>query len=107
LEHRSRIQRKTLGIVGIIARRSPIQRFAVEKRRVFDEVKMDSGMASAAHDRAKTVLIVKWDRDAAQRGFGVGQLGLPIFGKVNRHLMTEAGEGARQSAHNIGQRSEE
>ncbi len=53
--------------------------------------------------RAKAILVVKRHGDAVDNGFRVVKFSLPIARKVDADLMSQAGQRARQSAHNVRQ----
>ena len=46
-QHGAAIERETLGIIGIVAGGSSVERFTVKKRRIVDEVELHPGTFSA------------------------------------------------------------
>src|SRR5258707_7724879 len=80
---------EALGIVGIVARRSAIERIAIKKLRILDKIEANSGLAASGNDRRETILVVKWDRDAPDHGRGLGESGLAVTRQVDGHLMSE------------------
>jgi len=88
-ENRTRVQRETLGVVGIISRRRAVERLAVEERRIIDEVELHPGMLSPVHDRAEPILIVEGYGHAGQQRFGIFQPGLFVLRQVNGNRMAQ------------------
>ena len=51
----------------------------------------------------KAILIIEGNGDAANDRAGIIEFGLPIARDVDADLVSEGGEGAGQSANNVGQ----
>src|SRR5216684_4687923 len=96
-------QSKALGVVGIVTRRSAVERIAIEELRILDKIELNTGLAASGDNRRETILVVKWDRYASDDGRGVGEFGLAVARQVDGHLMPESGQGLGQGAHYISQ----
>src|SRR5581483_4833272 len=102
LQNRAREERKALGIVGIIARRSSIESVAIEIRRVFDEIEPYTRMASICYDRTEPVAVIERNRDAAHHRLRVVQFSLSITWNIHTHLMSRCRQSSRQSSDYVG-----
>src|SRR5260370_31724391 len=103
LQHGTGEKGKALGVVGIVARRSSVKRIAIKELRILDKIELHTGLAASGDNRRETILVVKWDRDAADNGSGIGEFGLAVARQVNRYLMPESGQGLGQGADYISQ----
>src|SRR4030088_2295410 len=83
---------EALGIIGIVARRSAIERLTIKKFRILDKIEANPGLAASGDNRRETILVVKRDRDASNNGSGVGQFRLAVARQVNGHLMPESSQ---------------
>src|SRR5208282_4108826 len=102
----AREESETLGVVGIIAGGSAIERVAIEKLGILDKIKPHPGLRAAGDHRSEAILVVEGNRDAANHGGCVRELGLPVARQINTHLMPQGCEGAGQSADHVGQASD-
>src|SRR5579872_6912140 len=59
LQDRPRVQRKTLGVVGVIARGCAIQSVTLEERRVIDKIKLHARLLASIQDGAEAVLVIE------------------------------------------------
>src|SRR5712672_2121918 len=103
LQHGAGEKSKALGVVGIVARRSAVERLAIEEFRILDKIELHASLAASGDNRSETILVVKWDRDASDNGSGIGKFGLAVARQVDGHLMPESGQGLGQGADYISQ----
>ena len=96
LQHGAAVERKALGVVRIVAGRSAVERVALKKRRVIDEVELHPGALSSIQHRAEAILVVKRDGNAGQKHLGVRELGLFIFGKIDGDVVAQLRQGLGQ-----------
>ena len=89
-------QREALGIVGIVARGCSVKSVALEELGVVNKIEAHSGLASAGQYRCEPILVVEGNGDAAHHRGRISQLGLPVAGQINAHLMAQRRQGARQ-----------
>ena len=102
-DHRSREQRKAFGVIGIVPDGRAVESVAIEVGRVVDEVVADAVLVPGGDDGAEAVLVVKGNRDTAQHGPGINQLGLAVTGKVDADLVPLGSQRTGQSTHHVGQ----
>src|SRR5437763_8351962 len=95
------VERESLGIIGVIAGGRAVERVALEKRRVVNEVKLHAGLLAAIEHRAEAILVIERDGYAAQDSTRLGQIGLLVFREINGDFMSEGGHGARQRSDNV------
>src|SRR3981081_3320689 len=93
---------EALGVVGIVAGRSAIEGIAIKKFRILDKIEANTGLAASGNNRRETILVVKWDRDAAGDGRWLGEFGLAIARQVDGYLMEERAEGIRRPGRKVG-----
>src|ERR1035441_5484547 len=96
-EHGAREHGETLGVVRVIAGRGAVERFAVKIGRIVYKIKSDARACARRHHRAKAILIVERDGDAAHDRLRIVQFGLAIAWEIHTDLVSEGGQGARRS----------
>src|SRR6266576_1895826 len=85
--HRAGEHGKTLGVIGIIAHRSSIERLAIEVRGILHEVVTNAAVSAPGHDTAKTILVVVGDGDTSHHSLRVSELCLAITWQIHADLM--------------------
>src|SRR5208283_4675678 len=96
-------QGETLSIVVIVAQRSTVEGFAIEIRRVVNEIELHSSAYAAVEHRTEAVPVIEGDRDTGDDFARILEPGLFVTWKKDGDLMTQMSESERQRADDICQ----
>src|SRR5208283_3483826 len=96
-------QGETLGIVVIVTQRSTVEGFAIEIRRVVNEIELHSRAYAAVKYRTEAVPVIEWDRDAGDDFARILQLGLFVTRKKDGDLVPQISERERQGTDDVCQ----
>ena len=102
-EHRATEQGKALRVVVVIAQWSPVQRVAVEKRRIVDKIDLHSITNAAVQYGAESIAIVERDRDTPDRLAWVVDFRQSITRKVDGYFVPDSCQFLGEGPHHVSE----
>jgi len=101
--HRAAEQRKTLGIIWIVAPAITVKPVAKGKFRMIDKIELHSVLLAAIHDLAEEEVVLHRDREVRDDDMFLLESCLLVSWKEDGYIMAERRDSFGQGAHHISE----